>query len=334
MAQLGFDSRYHLTQLSKLSGTDGQIANFGKVLTERLPLLRDMPIFASNAILSYTGVREDSLPTPQIINVGDGWDAGKAEWSPFTEVISMFKDRIDIPRDALRIQANPTGRRVLIRDRHMEGFGQGVSNHIFNGTSVGSPEKFDGLAVRYKTPDASDELNPTNGDYGVYDMGGVGSDTASIWFIQWAEDKVSGIHPLNDPHMGLRTQDMGLQYVTAENSKQSLMWRTELEWDLGIKVDDVRGVARLRNIKKGISNIDTNLWRKIVEIKNNFRGQETVWMYVGQQIFTHLDIMTADKNNVQLSSANPYNEPLLMFRDSPIRLDDSLNTDEAAVAAA
>jgi len=246
----------------------------------------------------------------------------------------MFKDRIDIPRDVLRIQPNPARKREMIRQRHVEGFGQGVANHLVYGTSVATPEKFDGLAVRYNTPDATNPINPTNGDYGVYDMGGAGSDTSSIWLVQWAEDKVCGIFPMNDPQVGLRMSDEGLQYVDAENSKERQDYRDELEWDLGLKVEDWRAVARIRNIESALADIDADLWKKIVEARNNFKGSEPVWMYVNSMIFTHLDILTADKQNVQYSSDNPYGTPMLMFRDIPIRKCDALLQTETAVAAA
>jgi len=334
MAELGMDTRYHLHQLGKLT-KNNKVINMGKVLSEDNPILKDMPIVPSNEILSYTGVRESSLPTPQIIEIGDGWDASKAEWDSFSEVISMFKDRIDIPRDALRIQPNYAQLRAIIRDRHIEGFGQGVANHFYYGTSTATPEKFDGLDIRYKTPDATNPINPSSaGQYGVYDMAGTDSDTSSIWLIQWAVDKICGICPVNDVHMGLRYEDKGLVYVTAENGKEREDYRAELEWDLGIKVDDYRAVARIRNIESALSAIDADLWKKIIEARNNFKGKEPVWLYCNGKIFTHLDILTADKQNVHYSDKNPYGTPMLMFRDMPIRKCDALLETETAVAAA
>ena len=334
MTDINWDTRYHLIGLQKLS-KNNQVINLANVLSESNPILADMPIIQSNEQLGHTGVRVSSLPTPQIIKVGDGHDASKAEWDPFTESISLFKDRIDIPRDALRFQPNKgIDEYRRIRDLHEEGFGQGVANHLIYGTSVSNPEKFNGLAVRYNTPDATNPISVTNGDYGVYDMAGTGSDTSSIWLIQWDKGKVCGICPLNDPHMGLRVEDKGLNYKTAENSKLREDFRTELEWDLGLLVNDYRAVARIRNIESALSNIDTTLWKKIVEARNNFKGQATVWLYCSPQIYTHLDIMTADKMNVHYSSDNPWGQRMLMFRDMPIRKCDAILNEETAVAAA
>lgn len=333
MAELGFDSRYHLIQLAKLDDK-APLSRFAKVLSESNPILKDMPIYESNEILGYTGTRETSLPTPQIIKVGDGWDASKTEWDPFSEKISLFKDRIDIPRDDLRLVKNKVQKRLLIEDRHKEGFGQGVANHLIYGTAVSAPEKFAGLGVRYNTPDASNELNPTNGDYGVYDMGGTGSDTTSIWLIQWAEDKICGISPMNDPHKGIRIRDKGLVYVTAENSKEREDFRTELEWDLGICVNDYRACARIRNVEAAISSMDTTLWKKIIEARNNFKGKEPVWLYCSPQVHTQLDIMAVEKNNVQYDKNNPWGELRLRFRDMPIGKCDCISEAETAVAAA
>ena len=342
MAELGFDSRYHLSGLSKLT-KNNQVLNFAKVLTERKPMLQDMPIMPSNEILSYTDMRETSLPTPQIIKVGNGWDATVVQWAAFSEVISMFKDRAQIPKDALRIQPQKATMRLRILNRHIEGFGQGVCNHLINGSSVTAPEKFDGFNVRYTTPDATDPTNPTNGNLGVYDMAGTGDATTSIWLIQWAPDKVFGIHPMNDPHKGIRVEDKGEQWVTAVsgageggNDKKRWDFVTELAWDLGLVVKDRRSVKRIRNIASAISARTVSLSDKIIEAKNDFVGEETVWMYVNPRIFTHLDLLTADKTNVRYSSDNPYGKPLLMFRDSPIRKTSpqTISISETAVAAA
>lgn len=333
MAELSFDTRYHLIQLEKLDDKN-PVSRFGKVLSEDNPILRDMQIIPGNGTLSYEGVRETSLPTPQIIKQGDGWDASKTEWSGFKENISIFKDRVDVPTESLRLTKNKTAKFELIMDRHKEGFGQGVANHLVYGTSVATPEKFDGLGVRYNTPDALDATNPTNGDYGVYDAGGTGSDTTSIFLIQWAEDKIHGICPENDPHMGLRQEPTTKEYYTAENSKQAPCLRTELGWDLGLAVEDYRACARIRNAEAKIASMDPNLWKKIIEARNNFHGKETVWMYCSRNMLTQFDIMQVQKNNVFYDAQNPWGKLMLRFRDMPIGMCDCISDGETAVAAA
>lgn len=333
MAQRGFDTRYHLSGLSKLV-KNNQVLNFAKVLSESKPMIEDMPIIPSNELLGYTDARESSIPTPQIIKVGDGWDASVVQWNSFNETISLFKDRAQIPRDVLDLQPDQATMRARIEDRHIEGFGQGVCNHLIYGNSTANPEKFDGVDVRYTTPDATDPTNPTNGNLGVYDMSGTGSDTTSIWMFQWAPDKVFGIHPMNDPQKGIQVEDMGLQWVDAENSKKRWDYVTELQWKVGLVVKDMRTVKRIRNVESSLSAINTLLVNKIIEARNDFEGAETVWMYVNSRIFTHLDILTQAKTNVRYSSDNPYGRPLLMFRDMPIRKNPSITNTETAVAAA
>jgi len=334
MSELGFDSRYHLSGLSKTSINNKEV-DFAKVLSETNDILSDMPILPSNDLLSYTGVRETSLPTPQIVKVGDGWDPSTVNWDSFTETLSMFKDRVQIPEDALRIQPDPVLKRLRIQSRHIEGFGQGVSNHLIYGTSVATPEKFDGFNVRYTTPStANDGKTLTNSaSYGVYDMEGTGSDTTSIWFVQWSPEKVHGLYPVNDPNMGIKVEDMGRHLYTAENSKQRWDYYTELQWDLGLTIPDIRAVKRLRNIETSLANINTDLPKRIIQIRNDFYGNETVWMYCNRTMFTHIDILTMDKQNVQYSTNNPYGKPLLMFRDMPVRRCDSISDAETAVTA-
>lgn len=338
MAELGWDSRYTLPQILKLvrNNTYEKMAN---VLTENNDMLKDMPIFAGNGILSNTGSRETSLPTPQIVKVGDGWDASVVQWNNFVDTISLFKDRFDVPLDVYNLQPNKAQWRADTEDRHVEGFGQGVQNHIVYGTSTATPEKFDGLAVRYNTPDSGDPTNPSStGDPFVFDAGGgTGADTTSIWLIQWGPMKVYGITPINDPMMGLKRIDRGMQEVTAENSKTRTDLRTNFEWKLGICVHDVRSVARIRNVPTSVTGIvafQTAISRVIQAREEVFKGNEPVWMYTNKRVRYLMKEVQKEKMNLMYDKNNPWQIPMMRFDDMPMRTVEAILNTETGVAAA
>lgn len=343
MAELGLDTRYNLIDNLK-TVQDGKFVPWAETLTENNPFLMDLAIMPSNGILSNQGSRETSLPTPQIVKVGAGHISSTVRWDNFTENISIFKDRASIPLDTYDLQPSKTAFRAKVEDRHMEGMGQGVTNHFFYGTSVATPEKFDGLDVRYSVPDATDPTNPSSAsaDAFVFDAGGTGSDTMSVWLIQHDIDKISGITPINDPMMGIKKTDSGLVYAVTSSSytgvdsgreeRQEL--RTEFQWKIGLNIADQRAVARIRNIESGIANLDAAFLQLVFQAEDEvFKGQGQIFAYVPKRMLTFLHIMAEAKQNVIYDTNNIYGIPLYRIGKILLRPTDALNIDETAVAA-
>ncbi len=345
MSELGLDTRYNLIDNLKLVH-DGKYEPWAKVLTENNPFLMDLAIVPANGILSNEGSRETSLPTPQIIRVGEGHVSSTVRWDKYKENISIFVDRADIPKHVLDLQPDDAAYRGDVEDRHMEGFGQGVTNHFIYGTSVATPEKFDGLDVRYNVPDATDPTNPSSAsaDYAVFDAGGTGDDTMSVFMIQHGLDKIHGITPVNDPMMGLEKTDSGLVYqptlttyreadnATARAERQT--WRTEFEWKIGLNIVDIRSVARIRNIETAIANMDASFIQLIFQAEQEiFRGEGQIFAYVAKRMMTFLQIMAEAKQNVVYDTNNIYGIPLFRIGKILLRKMDALSITETAVAA-
>lgn len=337
MAELGLDSRYNLINSLKLVDPKGALIEPMKTCTEANPLLQDLPIIPANGIQSHEDSRETSLPTPQVIKVGDGHDASVSQWDNFKETISLFVDRIDVPKHVLDMLPNRDRFLAGREDAHIRGFGQGIVNHILYGTSVATPEKFDGLGVRYNTPDATDPTNPssTSADAFVFDAGGgTGANTCSIWLLQPSVDKLFGITPANDPQMGIKIEDVGYAYVTAENGKQRRDKRKEFEWKIGLCVRDMRACARIRNIASALASIDAGIISLIYQARNEvFRGPEPVIMYVPRRMMTMFQIMAENKQNVIYDKNNIYDVPMYRFGDMMIRQQDAQLITETGVAA-
>ena len=346
MSELGLDTRYNLIDNLKLV-QDGKFVPWAETLTEDNPFLFDLAIMPATGILSDQGSRETSLPTPQIVNVGAGHESSTVRWDTFKENISIFVDRADIPKHVLDLQPDKLAFRAKVEDRHMEGFGQGVTNHMFYGTSVATPEKFDGLDVRYNVPDDTDPTNPSSSsaDAFVFDAGAVGVDSMSVWLVQHGLDKIKGITPINDPMMGIEKTDSGLVYQKTNTSyagpdssstvnKERQTWRTEFEWKIGMSVVDMRAVARIRNIASSISTIDADFLQLIFQAEEEvFKGSGQIFAYVPKRMMTFLKVMAEAKQNVIYDSNNIYGIPLHRIGDILLRPEDALKIDETVVAA-
>jgi len=343
MAEQGLSSYYNQLTLSQLSHNNQSLTP-AKNLFETNHMLGDALVLEGNEKMGHTGTRQTSMTAAQVTKIGGYWTGSVSQWAKFHDDISKFNDTIIIPRDVLRLEG--AGAMATAEATHKEAFGQSVQNHLIYGTSVANPEKFDGLDVRYKTPDdqsgSNDALNPAStADYGVWDAGGTGSDTTSIFFMQWGEDKVSLRTPYQHPMYGISVEDMGLlketntTSTTKDNVPHRYSYYTELEWMLGLSIKDLRGVARLRNIETSIDSIDVGIKKQIIQILTEaFKGPEQVWMYVPRRMMTHLKIMAESKTNVMYSKDNPYGIPLLTWDNAVIRECESISLSETAVAAA
>jgi len=134
--------------------------------------------------------------------------------------------------------------------------------------------------------------------------------------------------------MGLRVTDSGLVYADAENSKERQEYRTEFSYKVGLKIKDIRSVARIRNIDSRISQIDPSVLQLIYQARNEvFKGNEPVFMYIPKRMLTFFQIMAESKQNVLYDKNNIYEVLMYRFGDMMIRAEDALSITETAVTA-
>jgi hypothetical protein len=328
---------------------NGQYMGFVNTLVESNPIMQDIPVMPGNGILSHEGARLDALPTPEILDIAEGWSSQSVTFDKYKAVISLFKMRLDIPEDILKLQPNRARFRADLEDACGEGFGQGVVNHVIYGTSVGAgnSKKFDGLGTYRVTPDATDPISVTNGDYATFDAGGgTGSDTTSIWLIQPGYRKVFFVTPANDSRNGMDRQDIGRVEawtnqvaVIADSSvtrKTRYDIRTEFEQKLGLVIADERALARIRNVPTTRASFTSDLiFELIMQAREEvFKGPEPVFAYMNGRLRWILKTLNVNKQNVILDKNNPYDILMNRIGDVYIRPCDALLKTETGVAAA
>lgn len=328
---------------------NGQYMGFVNTLVESNPIMQDIPVMPGNGILSHEGARLDALPTPEILDIAEGWSSQSVTFDKYKAVISLFKMRLDIPEDILKLQPNRARFRADLEDACGEGFGQGVVNHVIYGTSVGAgnSKKFDGLGTYRVTPDATDPISVANGDYATFDAGGgTGSDTTSIWLIQPGYRKVFFVTPANDSRNGMDRQDIGRveawtnQVAVIANSSVTRETRydirTEFEQKLGLVIADERALARIRNVPTTRASFTSDLiFELIMQAREEvFKGPEPVFAYMNGRLRWILKTLNVNKQNVILDKNNPYDILMNRIGDVYIRPCDALLKTETGVAAA
>ena len=333
---VNIDDRENLLLAARMTNNN-EIMDVAEVLNETHDVIADAITQRATDATSHMVARRTRLPAVNWVKVGNGWNATTGLVNQAREEMGMLKARYLCPEDVMRLQPNPDKYRANQERAYIESMGQEFANTLFGNWAAGSlspasdpPEEFAGLSLRYNSlSSARTSYVLSNGNTG-------GSDSTSIWFIQWAPGKVYTIYPRNTQGGGVKKVDEGRVFTSGDNSVASTtasspnptnsLWAfvTEFSWDIGICVEDTRCVKRLCNIDSVAGSTYTLNEDKIIQIRNNFRGNETVYMYCNETVFTQLQILAKDKQNVHYPPDNPFGGPQMYFGDMPVRRSDAI----------
>ena len=348
MATKDITSRENLLTTARQTA-NGMITDVAEVLNETNNVIEDALVQKSTDITSHQVTRRSRLPAVSWVKVGNGWNATVGLTNQAVETIGMMKARFLAPQDVLDIQANPDKYRSNQERAYIESMGQELSNTLFGNVSAGAlsptttpPEEFAGFQYRYTALSTADTAYVLSNGHTTDD-----NTNTSIWFIQWAMDKVYLITPRNMEGGGLKKEDKGLVFTSGDNSTavtsatrtagqnpNNALWAyiTEFSWNVGLAIEDQRSVKRLANIDPDHTSNDTLDEDKIIQIRNNFKGNDKIFMYCNETIFTQLQILAKDKTNVNWTGDDPFGRPQFNFLDMPVRRCDAITNVEPVLS--
>ncbi len=308
-----------------------EIIDVAEVLNETNDMIADAHMERGNDITSHVISRRTLMPVPTWTKVGAGWVPSAGLVNQVREGIATLRSRYQAPQQVLDLQPNPSKARQQQERAHIEAMGHEFSRTVIAGSMTGSPEEFNGLESRYGTLSTAAEIGTGAADvnYVLNNGNTAGSDSTSIWFLQWGPGKVYLVHPRNSTGGGIKKEDKGLVLTNADNTASAAgitaqIWAfiTEFSWEVGLVVEDTRSVKRLANIDSVSSETFTLDEDKIIQIRNNYQTPGTVFMYCNETVFTQLQILAKDKTNVFWTQEAPFGKPQLMFQDMPVRRMD------------
>lgn len=308
-----------------------EIIDVAEVLDETNDMIRDAHVERANDITSHVFSRRTLMPVPSWTKVGEGWKPTAGLVQQVREGIATLRSRYQAPQQVLDLQPNPAKARSQQERAHIEAMGQEFSRTVIAGSMTGSPEEFNGFESRYGTLSTAGDIGTgvADANYVLNNGNTADSDNTSVWFVQWGPGKVYLVFPRNSTGGGIKKEDKGLILTNAENTASAKgitaqIWAfiTEFSWEVGLVVEDTRSVKRLANIDSVSSETFTLDEDKIIQIRNNFQTPGTVFMYCNETVFTQLQILAKDKNNVFWTPEAPFGKPQLMFQDMPVRRMD------------
>jgi hypothetical protein len=315
-----------------------------RILDRKCPLIRMLPMVASNNVLSNIATRTDSLPVPGTRRWNEGVLQTASHNTPINDPIALFEDYSEVDKELCRIQNNPTAWRTDQDMNHIEGFRQTLENMSWYGNIGTNPGAFNGLATRFNNlesfPNGDTSWNPN-----VLNGGSTSGSVTSMWLIEFGPGKVHGIYPPNTPG-GFNIEDLG--EVTKENA-QSLgsvsqnylhqVYRTHFTWFMGLQVPDERCVQRIANINPAIlssNDFDENILIEAINYLPDEGSNPGTAIFVNRALKTQIDIRAVSQKINAYTMFKPgmdvFGGRVTTFQGIPIYVAEKLLNTETVIS--
>lgn len=320
----------------------GQYIWAAEVLNRKCPLLKVLPMIASNNVMSNIGVRDSYIGSPGTRRFNEGIVPTATHSTPISEPIAMFEDYSEVDYALWKIQNDPNAWRQSQDRRKVEGLTQKLETTLFYGNySTVDPGGFNGLATRFNTK-TSRPNSDTSWPYNTYDGGGTTGVVTSIWLVEFGPKKVFGIYPPNFPG-GLKIEDKGQVTKEAGYAQTTAgalyeVLRTHFVWMIGLMVEDERCVQRYANVATtGSSNIFDE--EVLITLKNQLPGageDPGTVILVNRTVKTQMDIraVTQKMNTyfIQEPTGDVWGRPVTRFQGIPVLVAEMIVNTETAIA--
>jgi hypothetical protein len=317
-----------------------------RILDRMTPLVKMLPMKASNNILSNIALRTDSLPVASTRMYNQGIKSTASKNTPINDPIALFQDRSSVDYDLWRVQNEPNVWRADQDMNHIEALMQLMESTLFYGSIAQNPGAFNGLSTRFNNLESYPN-GDTSGVFlpNVWNGGSTTGPCCSAWMIQFSEDTVYGIYPPNTP-AGLSVRDLGensrqlaAQTGSVGDVYQYQVLETLLTWYMGIQIADECCVQRIANINpvgfSGPNGFDENIF---IQAKNNLRrpdGPNTV-IFVNRQLKSQIDIRAVSQKinaytNFNIDGTDVWGRTVTTFQGIPIYTAEKLLSTETVL---
>lgn len=335
MSTVGIDA-LTLSDFRKRENPDGNVDFIIEALEHSNPILDDMVWREGNLPTGNRTTVRVKVPRPSVRLINQGVESSKSITRQVVDTCMMLEDHSFIDTKLLRLYGGKAEAYRRSEDAaFVQGFSDVVAENVFYGDTDQEPGTFNGLSVRYNT------LTGHEGEagYQVISGGTAGTDTnTSAFLVGWGSHATTGIYPRGS-QLGLKTEDMGEDWVTDSQGRRYRAVSTLFNWDCGLAVQDIRANAMVRNID--VKNLPTtaaaklSLIEKFIVAKNRIRNlqrgdKKLVW-YVGASLYDWFELYLLDKNNVHVTRQELANDvPRLYFSGIEIKKCDAISETEPA----
>ena len=351
MAAFQYNVLPNLVDHARRMDPDGAIAVIAEMLSQTNEVLKDMIWQEANGPLNHKTTVRVGLPQGVWRGANQGVASSKSLTAQFTDSIGELVDYSIVDKSLAELNGNVAKFRYSEDMAHIEGLSQQIATAIFYSNEATNPAAFTGFAPRYNTKTVANAKNAVN----VLDAGGTASANASIWLVGWGDHTCFGIYPKGS-QAGLVYEDLGdVTPAYDTNGNRFEAYTSFFRHKIGLCVKDWRYTARIANIDTTTAGLfgttPADLFalmsRAVVKLPTASRrlsgitesdapddpgpGINPAW-YVNRTVRESLDIQAIRDKNVLLKPTEYAGEPIVTFRDTPIRVSDALTNGEAQIS--
>lgn len=313
---------------------NGVVQTISECMSRVDEVLMDLPFVPCNQVSAFVHTRRTSIPSGTWRIAGTGAGTETSHTRQITESVGTIESWAEV--DELVVKKMLGDKQAFLETEYrafIEGLGQTITTALVSGDTQTNPEQFDGLLIR---------LN-TLGTY-VKGCGGSGSDTTSIYGIQWGAGMAHAIYepgiampgvnaPVGMDNKGVQTVEDGSSTTPTRRD----VYQAKFQASVGLAIWDDRNVFRLTNIEDDVSGANivepdllVQLMRQGKKVAGTGFPQWT--LYAHQITLTQLDVLAMDKGNALYSIGSLWGEPTTDFRGAPMRQLDAIGITETVVA--
>lgn len=312
-----------------------------EVLTLKNSMMKDIPYTEMNEGTVHKETIRSYIPKPVYRKANQGLAPQKSGLEERTFTAAHFESRSQI--DKAVAERGGKDRVKINRWNQAQGHLQGMANEhaslMIYGSPSGEGDKNVGFMDVYYTVNASVETSKQ-----IVDAGGTGSDNTSILLVNWGSDKIFGVYPAGT-QAGMKRTDYSengklvqIQMLDAAGNASNYYGYDEIfELDHGLVIKDWRQAARIANIDVSDLIAGNVSAAALVDLlitamyKLDTIAGTVIYMNRIVHSILHKQVRKDVMSGGGLTFMNFAGEEVLSFNGLPIRIQDSILTNEARV---
>lgn len=341
----------NLVDWANMANPDGTIADIAWLLAQANDIVKDMIFQEANSPFGHKVTVNAGLPQGIWRGNNQGTPSSKPQFAQYTFAMGMLSDYSKVDKEEANLYGQVGKFRWTQDQSHIEGMGQQIATASFYSSEDVNPNQFTGLSRYYNTITLANSQTARN----VINGGGTGSSNTSMWLVGWGDNTIHMLHPKGSP-AGLVYEDKGDVRELYDNNGNGFEGYTSyFAWKIGMCIKNWQYAVRMGNLDTttagllGVSPPDLNTM--LIQAANllptstrRLSGIEEVdapgdpkpginpAIYVNRTVKTQLEIQAVRQKNVLINMSEYAGEVVLMWRDVPVRVCDSLINTESAIS--
>lgn len=340
----------NLVDWANMANPDGTIADIAWLLAQSNEIVKDMIFQEANMPLAHKVTVNVGLPQGTWRNNNQGVAASKPANAQFQFSIGELVSYSMVDKSEATLWGEIGKFRWNEDQAHIEGMSQQIASAIMYSNEATNPSQFTGFSPYYNTINTASAQSAAN----VIDGGGSASANASLWLVGWGSNTTYGIFPKGS-QAGLLYEDKGDTTPLYDgNGNRFEGYTSYFCWKIGLAIKNWEFNVRIANLdtttaglggttppdlyvlmSQAVTKLPTLTRRAsgITEVdapSDPAPGIRPAW-YCNRTVRTYLDIQAIRDKNVLLSSKDYAGDPVMEFRDIPIRIVDALTNSETAL---